>query len=130
MPNGPDMQASPTPRRTLKPPLRVGTVPIEGGRPRFMGYASDLSETGVFVQTLRPRDIGERVRVVLFASGAPNGILCADAEVRWLRGYSGTRAPAAGMGLAFVNLGKVERSFLRGYCAEHGEPLATHHVLD
>ena len=105
----------PAPRRALHPPVRVENVP-SGRRPSFLGYAANLSETGLFVQCVNPRPEGTRLRVRLHLPMCEGGPLVAEAEVRWTRGYSGKLGPSAGMGLALMDLPDDITKRLREYC--------------
>jgi hypothetical protein len=79
--------------------------------PRYLGYASDLSSTGLFLQTAALRLPGTRLKVKIHARrrGRP---IYAEIEVRWSRGYGGLPGPSTGMGASFVELGGRERKLL------------------
>lgn len=90
----------------------------EGDRgTHFLGYGANVSETGVFVQSLAPRPPGTRLKLVLYLGGATGTRICSEAEVRWTRGYGGKKAPSAGMGLRFTNLRAADRSVLHATCS-------------
>jgi uncharacterized protein (TIGR02266 family) len=110
--------APPAKRRSLRPPLRIECA-RGGGRPtHFLGYASNLSETGVFIQSLALRDPGTRLRLVMHLATTPGGEpISTDAEVRWVRRYGGKRAPSPGMGLRFVGLKPADKTFLQTLCS-------------
>lgn len=117
----PAMETSekPAPRRSLQPPLRVESLSAPELGPRFLGYAANLSETGLFVQCSNPKPPGTRMELRLHASrGCDAATLCCEAEVRWSRGYGGKRAPTPGMGLQFLNLDDLVRAQLRAIGAE------------
>lgn len=101
----------PAPRQYLRPPLRVECVGDASRGPRYLGYASDLSSTGLFLQTPALREPGTRLKVKIHARrrGRP---IYAEIEVRWSRGYGGLPGPCAGMGVEFVGLSKRERKLL------------------
>jgi hypothetical protein len=87
------------------------------GRPNFyLGYGSNVSETGVFIQSLALRPPGTRLRLVMHLAGASSEPICSDAEVRWVRRYSGKRGPSAGMGLHFLGMRPSDRSLLQTLC--------------
>jgi hypothetical protein len=73
-------------------------------RTHFLGYGANLSETGVFVQSLAPRPPGTRLNLVLHLGGVNGARICSEAEVRWCRGYGGKKGPSAGMGLRFTGM--------------------------
>ncbi len=79
-------------------------LPEADPRPRFLGYAANLSETGMFVQCTVPRPPGTRFALRVHLPGHPGGLFCREVEVIWTRGYSGASGPPAGMGTRFVSL--------------------------
>ena len=83
----------------------------------FLGYGANISETGVFVQSLAPRPPGTRLRLVLHLGGATGTPICSDAEVRWSRGYGGKKGPSAGMGMRFTGMRPGDRSALLASCS-------------
>jgi hypothetical protein len=101
----------PAPRQRLVPPLRVECVGDPSRGPRYLGYASDLSSTGLFLQTAAVREPGTRLKVKIHVvrEGRP---VYAEVEVRWSRNYRGFPGPCTGMGVAFVELGGRERRLL------------------
>lgn len=111
------MASPPAKRRKLKPPLRIECARSAGRPNHFLGYGANLSETGVFVQSLAPRAPGTRLRLVMHFAHAGAEPICSEAEVRWVRGYGGKRGPSAGMGLRFVGLRPSDRSLLQSLCS-------------
>jgi hypothetical protein len=85
--------------------------------PRFLGYLSNISETGAFIQCSRPRPVGTRLRVRLHLGRAEQEIVELDAQVIWIRSYAGRNRPSAGMGLQFKELGAAPRGAIRHFCA-------------
>lgn len=110
-------KSAPAKRRLLRPPMRIECTRDGKRGPYFLGYASNLSETGVFVQCLAPRPPGTRLSLLLHFSGSKGPQIRSDAEVRWVRRYSGKRAPSAGMGLRFTSLQPSDRSLLKAMCS-------------
>ena len=109
--------APPAKRRSLRPPLRIECA-RGGGRPsHFLGYAANLSETGVFIQSLALRDPGTRLRLVMHIATPGGEPIATDAEVRWVRRYGGKRAPSPGMGLRFLGLRPADKAFLQTLCS-------------
>ena len=64
------MAHPPAKRRVLRPPLRIECARAAGRKNHFLGYGADVSETGVFVQSLAPRPPGTRLRLVMHFSAA------------------------------------------------------------
>jgi len=109
--------APPAKRRSLKPPLRIECARGQGRPSHFLGYGSNLSETGVFIQSLALRAPGTRLRLVMHLTTHGGEPIATDAEVRWVRRYGGKRAPSAGMGLRFLGLRPADKTFLHELCS-------------
>lgn len=110
------MASAPAKRRSLKPPLRIECA-RPAGRPNFyLGYGANVSETGVFIQSLAPRPLGTRLRLVMHFPSAGSEPICSDAEVCWVRRYGGKRGPSAGMGMRFLGMRPSDRSLLQTLC--------------
>jgi len=107
-------------RRTLRVPLPVQTInPEDAGPPQFLGYLSNVSETGVFVQSVNPRAVGTRLAIQLRLPGLDDRLRCRLAEIVWTRPVPG-RSGAAGMGIRFLELPDPSRSTLRRFCMSGG----------
>ncbi len=102
-------------RRALRSPLRTEVLVGEARSPRFLGYTSNLSEEGAFIQSLNPRPIGTRLEIRVHAPGET--FSCA-AEVVWHRRYAGRQAPCPGMGVRLHDLPRALAERLRGFCAQ------------
>ena len=111
------MATPPAKRRLLKPPLRIECARGSGRRNCFLGYGTNLSESGVFVQSLAPREPGTRLKLVMHFAGRAGTTIATDAEVRWARGYQGKRAASAGMGLRFVGMRPDDKSTIQALCS-------------
>jgi len=110
-------KSGPARRALLRPPLRIECA-REGKRGRtFLGYAANLSETGVFVQCMSPRPAGTRLKLVMHLAGSKGPEIHSEAEVRWTRGYQGKRKASAGMGLRFTSLKPADKSLLQAMCS-------------
>ncbi len=113
-----ELQQSSAPRRTLRRPLRVELAPPSGllTRPRFLGYADSVSETGLFIQSMNIRSAGAPLRLRVHVRGQPEPLDC-DAEVRWQRRCAGKDRPCAGMGVRLLGLSEESREALREFCS-------------
>ena len=110
-------KSGPAKRALLRPPLRIECTREGRDGSYFLGYAANLSETGVFVQCLAPRPTGTRLRLVLHMAGSKGPQIHSEAEVRWVRNYRGKRAASAGMGMRFTGLKPSDRSLLQAMCS-------------
>jgi uncharacterized protein (TIGR02266 family) len=108
---------APAPRREPRVPSRVEFHRDTPGDLRFLGYLSDISATGAFIQCSRPRDVGTHFRVRLHLGRSEHEILDLDAQVIWTRSYAGKNRPSAGMGIEFKNLEATSRTTIGQFCA-------------
>jgi len=72
---------APAARREPRVPSRVEFHRDAAGDLRFLGYLSDISATGAFIQCSRPRDIGTQLRVRLHLGRAEHEIIDLDAII-------------------------------------------------
>ena len=114
----PDAGLSVAPRKTLSVPLPVQKFGAGGDGPHFLGYLASLSETGAFVQSCRPREVGTELSLLLHLPAArEQGMPCVG-RIVWTRGYSGPHAPCQGMGILFLGLSEQARRALGRFCLE------------
>ncbi len=113
-----ELEQPSTPRRALRRPLRVELTPPEGllTRPRFLGYADSVSETGLFIQSMNTRSAGTHLRLRIHVRGQPEPVDC-NAEVRWQRPCGGRDRPCAGMDVRLLDLSEESRGVLREFCS-------------
>jgi hypothetical protein len=107
-----------SPRRKLAVPRRTEILCGQAGERRFLGYAANLSPSGAFIQCSNSRPTGTKLRMVLHLSHAAADALEVEAEVIWVRGYSGKRGPCPGMGVRFAGLPKELEGRLEKFCGE------------
>ncbi len=113
-----ELEQAPAPRRALRRPLRVELAPPEEllTRPRFLGYADSVSESGLFIQSMNTRSVGTQLRLRVHVRGQPKPLEC-NAEVCWRRPRAGRNRPCAGMGVRLLELGEESRDLLREFCS-------------
>lgn len=98
------MNYPPSNRRTnLRSPILVTQVKMGDARRYFFGYAKNISHSGVFVQTISPKDVGEEFNIEFDIPKAEIHINC-RARVIWNRRFSEKGSYEPGMGLKFVDL--------------------------
>ncbi len=113
----------PSERFRLRVPLPAERIAGAGARPRFLGYVSEVSETGLFVQCTNPGEVGTVLTVRVRMPGRHGEVVCGGAEIVWTRGYQGTHGASSGMGLRLVRMDEPAREVWRGLCValERGE---------
>jgi len=103
-------------RRRLLIPQPIQLVVGEGSL-RFLGYVSDISDTGIFVQSTNPRPAGGQLELQFRLPGESEELKVKLAEVVWSRGYAGKGGPSPGMGLRFVAISHAARASLDRFLA-------------
>jgi CheY-like chemotaxis protein len=86
-----------------------------GGPAEKHGYATTLSEGGLYLRTLSPRSKGELLPVSLVVNGRK---INAKAVVLYSVALGAGEFREPGMGLAFVDISEDDRDVLRGFIRE------------
>jgi len=98
------MEFPPSDRRTkLRFPILVTQVKMGDERKYFFGYAKNISCSGIFVQTISPREVGDTFAIEFIIPKTDITIAC-NCRVVWNRRYSDTGKYEPGMGLKFDDL--------------------------
>ena len=111
----------PAPRRRVRTPFRVEILSRLDDTLRFLGYGSDVSETGLFVQCSNPRAEGTRLQLRLHLPGARPGSVRGDpiggeAGVVWARRCRGRNHATSGMGIQLARLDMGAAIMLQEFC--------------
>ena len=112
----PGTQAEPEKRRDLRVPLRVLRVESEHNGEIFAGYATNLSTSGIFIQTTNPKKPGTRITIQFTLPTKQK--IAGLAEVVWTREYTGKEIRHPGMGMRFLELGPEHSEFIRTFLEE------------
>ncbi len=90
-------------RRYLRAPILIKKVKAEQNGRVFFGYAKSISRAGIFIQTINPKDEGERFKLEFQLPNDDETITCM-AEVIWKRSYHPLEEYEPGMGLKFIDI--------------------------
>jgi uncharacterized protein (TIGR02266 family) len=90
-------------RATLRGPLIVTQAKMGDDRKYFFGYAKNISSSGIFVNTLTPKAIGEEFSLELSVPKSDIIIKC-RCRVIWSRRFSEADGKDPGMGIQFLDL--------------------------
>jgi uncharacterized protein (TIGR02266 family) len=96
-------ETGPEKRRHLRIPLRVIRVETDLRGQVFFGHATNISKTGLFIETTSPRPVGYRLKIRFQLPGSSEKIEV-SAEVIWNQEFTGKKDQLPGMGLKFVDL--------------------------
>ena len=113
----------PAPRRQVRTPFPVEVLRTGSGA-RFLGYAANVSETGLFVQCSNPRAVGTHLNIQLHLPARTEGgckiVVNGEASVVWTRGHGKSGAP--GMGIRFSTIGVADLISLREFSGAYRDP--------
>ncbi len=96
--------------------MPVERIPSTHARPHFLGYARNVSESGIFLQCPLPPPVGTHLSLRLSLPGRGGALVARRAEVRWVREYKGWESPPAGMGVRLGGLGNTEEDAWSAFC--------------
>ncbi len=102
-------------RKTLRTPILITKVKVNQNGKVFFGYAKNISKTGLFIQSINPKDEGERFKIE-FDLPDDNETFSCMARVIWKRGYMPKARYEPGMGLEFIDLARDLSDKLEAWC--------------
>lgn len=98
------MDYPPSDRRTnIRGAILVTQVKMGDERRYFFGYAKNVSRSGIFIQTVTPKNVGDKFNIEFVIPKSDIHVKC-SCEVIWSRHYSKTDKKEPGMGLNFIDL--------------------------
>lgn len=98
-----NVQKTPDKRRTLRYPIIILKVTEEGKKEHLFGYAKNISRSGLFIQSVNPRQPGERFTISFHVSNTEIKVRC-QCEVVWMRKYHPKVSVEPGYGVRFLDL--------------------------
>jgi type IV pilus assembly protein PilZ len=117
----PDDETGPDKRRHLRVPLRVIRVETELRGQVFFGHATNISKTGLFIETTSPKPVGYKLKIRFDLPSFPEKVE-GMAEVVWNQEFTGRKEVEPGMGLKFLDLApEVQRAIERFVEEKSGE---------
>lgn len=108
-------ERAPAPRHTLETPLLVERIPARDAPAHLLGFARNVSESGVFLQTPLAPPVGTSLRLRLRLPGGKLAVTAERARVVWIRDRASWRE-AAGMGVQLLGLAPEERHNWCEFC--------------
>jgi CheY-like chemotaxis protein len=102
------------PRRNLRITTRL-MVKLEDGLGGREGYATVLSEYGMFFRTLDPRPVNARIPLVFEIKGR---LIKLDAVVLYVTTFDEGPFKEPGMGLKFVKISRADRNLIAAFILE------------
>ena len=109
----------PAPRHQLCAPLRVERIPAPEAPPHLLGFARNVSETGLFIECALPPPVGTRLALKLELPGESEPIVVRCARIVWQRGQRAESRPA-GAGVMISELDRNAGRAWRRFCHEQG----------
>jgi hypothetical protein len=110
----------PSPRHTLRAPLRVERIPAPEAPAHLLGFASNVSETGLFIECALVPPVGTHLALKLELPGEPEPIVLRRTRIVWKRGQRADSRPV-GAGVTISDLDPSARLAWRRFCIGQGE---------
>lgn len=115
-----DEAAKPARRHLLTDPLRVERVPSPNSSSHLMGYASDVSETGMFVQCALPPPAGTTMTLQVRME-SDDELVVRRARVVWVRDRSTAPYEPTGVGVALSTMEDGSRERWVEFCRRQNQ---------
>ena len=109
----------PAPRHQLRTPFRVERIPALEAPPHLLGFASNVSATGLFIECALPPPVGTRLALKLDLPGESEPIVVRRARIVWQRGQRAESRPA-GAGVMISELDRSASLAWKRFCHEQG----------
>lgn len=90
-------------RRMLRYPIIILKVSEEGRKEHLFGYAKNISRGGLFIQSVNPREVGERFTISFQIQDTEIRVR-SQCEVVWARRYQRKSPYESGYGIRFLDL--------------------------
>ncbi len=90
-------------RRMLRYPLIILKVTEEGRKEHLFGYAKNISRSGLFIQSVNPREPGEQFTISFQIPNTEIRVRC-QCEVVWMRKYHPKVSVEPGYGVRFLDI--------------------------
>ena len=95
-------------RKKLRIPILITRIKDESNGKSFFGYAKNVSQGGMFIQTVNPRNVNEQFQIEFSLPGEDEPIR-GTVEVVWKRQLVSRKRYEPGMGIRFLDI-KEDRS--------------------
>ncbi|HEY2933943.1 MAG TPA: TIGR02266 family protein [Acidobacteriota bacterium] len=106
-----------TRRVGLRYPILIRQIRVEAAHEVFFGYATNISSTGIYIQTINPKQPGLSVRLRFNLPGNKQTLECA-AEVVWSKEYDSKTSRKPGMGLKFLDISREDAALIDVFVRE------------
>jgi uncharacterized protein (TIGR02266 family) len=90
-------------RKNLRYPIIILKVTQQGEKQHLFGYAKNISKGGLFIQSVNPREPGERFIISFQIPESQIQVRCI-CEVVWIRKYHPKTKLEPGYGIRFLDL--------------------------
>lgn len=105
-------------RRAARAPLIIEKIPCEDGQKTFFGYAKNVSRGGLFISTVRPRELGDKFLIEWTLPTKARQTIRCQCEVVWKQHFQRKGANEPGMGLRFLDLSDADGDKIDKWVAE------------
>lgn len=111
-------------RSATRAPLIVEKIPCDDGHKTFFGYAKNVSRGGLFIATVKPREVGEEFLIEWTLPTNPRHTIRCRCEVVWKQHFQRKGPNEPGMGLRFLDLTDADGDIVDAWVAKQTTRLA------
>ena len=111
-------------RRTIRASLIVEKIPCDDGYKTLFGYAKNVSRGGLFIATVKPREVGEKFLIEWTLPTKPRHTIRCQCEVAWKQHFQRKGANEPGMGLKFLDLAGADGDKIDEWVEEQTSTIA------
>ncbi len=90
-------------RKKLRTPILITRIKDESKGKTFFGYAKNISQGGMFIQSVNPRNVNEQFQIEFSLPGEEEPIR-GTVEVVWKRQLLSRKPYEPGMGIRFLDI--------------------------
>ncbi len=112
---GGDKTSAANRRAYPRSPVVVRQAKMRDGREVFFGYASNISTSGLFVSSPKPRKPDEVFDIEFTLPGVLDKRFSCKCRVVWSRSYKSEAPYPAGFGVEFIGLSEEDRKYLKSW---------------
>ena len=90
-------------RKKLSIPILITRIKDESNGKSFFGYAKNISQGGMFIQSVNPKNVNEQFQIEFSLPGEEE-LIRGTVEIVWNRQVSSHKRYEPGMGIRFLDI--------------------------
>ena len=90
-------------RKKLTIPMLITRIKADCNGKTFFGYAKNISQGGMFIQSVNPKNLNEQFQIEFSLPGEKE-LICGTVKVVWKRQFRSHKHYEPGMGIRFLDI--------------------------